>query len=113
MRTIFLVLLYNLLTIFVFAQSPKGKVAIAITNEQNNPVENATAELLRTKDSALVKTSLSDKSGIAEFESIVYGSYIIRISHVGFATRYSTAFSLEQSSINLPAIDLVAKTGAA
>src|SRR5215218_1214728 len=112
MRTIFLVLLYNLLTIFVFAQSPKGKVAIAITNEQNNPVENATAELLRTKDSALVKTSLSDKSGIAQFESIVYGSYILRITHLSFTTRYTAVFSLEQSFVNLPAINLVAKTGA-
>jgi iron complex outermembrane recepter protein len=48
-----------LLTTLATAQQI-GKVSVTIFNEQSSPVENATIELLRSKDSLLVKSAISD-----------------------------------------------------
>ena len=61
--------------------SSKGRISITITNEQQGPLENATVELLRSKDSALVKVAITDKSGIAEFENLNAGGYRLRATH--------------------------------
>ena len=36
-------------------------------------LENATVELIKAKDSSLVKVAITDKNGIAEFEKISFG----------------------------------------
>jgi iron complex outermembrane receptor protein len=55
-----LALIFSLLISFCFSQTPKnGKVSIAIVSPQNQPLENATVELLRSKDSSIVKTALT------------------------------------------------------
>ncbi|HYK56086.1 MAG TPA: outer membrane beta-barrel protein, partial [Flavisolibacter sp.] len=105
-----LLALCSLFFLSAFSQTQKGNISFSITNEQKAPLEAATAELLRSKDSALVKTSLSDKSGLTEFENIPFGSYIIRVTAVGSALQYTNAFSLEQPSVSLPAVTMVTKT---
>ncbi|HEY1023027.1 MAG TPA: carboxypeptidase-like regulatory domain-containing protein, partial [Flavisolibacter sp.] len=75
-----------------FAQSGKGMVTIPVQNEQQAPLEGATVELLRSQDSVLVKTAVSDKSGIALIENVAPASYFFRVSSVGFTTAYSKAF---------------------
>ncbi len=40
----------------------RGKISLKVFNQQKQPAENATVELLRTKDSFLVKTALSNKT---------------------------------------------------
>ena len=57
--------------------SERGKITVKIIDEQQKPIEGATAELLRAKDSALVKVAISNRSGVAEFENIRFGSYLI------------------------------------
>jgi outer membrane receptor protein involved in Fe transport len=98
--------------VFAFGQTQKGKASVVIYNEQKNPVENATAELLRSTDSALVKAAITDKNGLAEFENISSGNYIIRTSMVGYATQYSSSFSINETQLtaNLPALTLTAQT---
>ncbi|HEU4633323.1 MAG TPA: TonB-dependent receptor, partial [Flavisolibacter sp.] len=109
MRKIPLMLLCFGLSFFAFSQDQKGKISFTITNEQKAPIEAATAELLRSTDSALLKTSLSDKAGSAEFENIPFGSYMVRITAIGFATHYTGIFSLDRATISLPAITMAAK----
>ena len=46
----------------------KGRLNISVTNAQRSPVENATIELRKVKDSSLVKASLTDKEGNASFD---------------------------------------------
>jgi len=96
MKNFTLFVLCVLSTIFAFAQQ-KGKVSLTILNDQKLPVENATVELLRSKDSGLVKTALTDKTGIAEFENISLNSYIIRATAVGLKTGYSNPFTINES----------------
>src|SRR4051794_28111760 len=102
MRKIFLLVSFTLMISSVFAQ--KGRASITVFNDQKSPVESATVELLRSKDSALIKTALTDKAGLAQLENIVFNSYVIRVSAVGCATSYTEAFTLSENhaSIELP-----------
>ncbi len=81
----------NLLTIFLFlffaaqAQTSKqGKITCKITDSEQQPLSNITAELIRSTDSGLVKTAISDQSGIVEFEQLSAGSYLVRTSSVSY-----------------------------
>ncbi|MFL5789415.1 MAG: TonB-dependent receptor domain-containing protein [Flavisolibacter sp.] len=91
------------LPMLTFSQSFKGRITLTATNEQKNPIEAVTAELVKEKDSSLVKISLSDKSGEILFENIPFGSYRVRLSSVGYATFYSNPVTLNdaQPEINL------------
>lgn len=107
MRKFSFVLVCQLLTLLVLGQTQRGNIAIAITTGQKIPVESATAELLNTKDSMLIKTALADKDGITQFENIAFDNYIIRVSAVGFTTQYTNIFSLSQPSLTLPPLTMV------
>src|SRR3954466_3863067 len=111
---IFVVNLFCLLiTTTSFAQA-KSKATLKVLNEQQAPIENATVELLRAKDSALVRTELTDKSGLAEFDNLSFNNYFIRISFVGFNAASSQIFTLSeaQPQLILPSMNLTASAGA-
>lgn len=113
MKKFALFISFILLTVFVSAQ-PKNKISIAVFNDQQLPVENATVELLRSKDSVLIKTALTDKNGVAEFENIAFNSYIIQVTAVGFNTDYSKPFMVSESQnlLELPSVRLSLKQAA-
>ncbi|HEY1111955.1 MAG TPA: carboxypeptidase-like regulatory domain-containing protein, partial [Chitinophagaceae bacterium] len=111
MRKICLLTMLLLGVLGAMAQVAKGKATVTITNEGAAVVEGASVELLRSTDSALVKATLTDKSGVAEFENIALGSYLVKATMVGFAPQYSTSFILSetQPALSLPALSLKAK----
>ncbi|OSZ81272.1 hypothetical protein CAP36_08565 [Chitinophagaceae bacterium IBVUCB2] len=108
MRRIFFVL--AILT-GVAVNAQQGKIKAIVVNEQQAAIENATVELLRSKDSSIVKLSLSDKTGVAEFENIKFGYYLLRITVVNYATHFSPSFtlSMENADVTVPAITLQQK----
>lgn len=88
--------------------SQRGKITATILNEAKQGLENATVELLKAKDSSLAKAAIADKAGIAELENIPFGTYLLRVTLVNHARQLAgpVTLSVEQSSINLPAIIL-------
>lgn len=92
-----------LLTTFILssAQEQRRKISVTISNEQKAPLESATIELLQAKDSALVKTALSDRSGLAEIEQVLPGSYLLRVSMVSHENFYSAPFILGDTDLVL------------
>ena len=92
--------------VIAFGQTSRGKVSVIIVNEQQSALENSNVELLRSKDSGLVKIAITDKNGRAEFENIVFGNYLLRISMIGYDRQYSAGFSLsaDQPLAELPKI---------
>jgi iron complex outermembrane receptor protein len=108
MRKTILAAVAFLLAGTVLAQTTRGKISVKLTSEQTSGIENATVELLKSKDSSLAKVAISDKSGLAEFDNIRFGSYLVKVSMVSFATKYSTVFSIsaEQPVLQLPAMVL-------
>lgn len=97
MKSFFTLFISCLLAAVAFAQSGKGTVTIPVQNEQQAPLEGATVELLRSQDSALVKTAVTDKAGIALIENVAPASYFFRVSSVGFATAHSKAFAVKEN----------------
>lgn len=90
------------------AQNNRGRVQVVIINEQQSPLANVTVELLRSKDSSLVKLAMSDKNGQAEFENIAFGNYIIKSGMVNHASGFSSpiTISAEQSLVKAGTISL-------
>jgi len=106
--TTFILLLF--ISLGSFSQnSANGKIALRILNDKNNPVENTTASLLRSKDSSLYKTGISDKNGSVEFMYVKTGSYLLKISAAGFQDQYSNNINITEAnnSILIPDVILV------
>ena len=54
----------------LIADAQRGKLTISVQNDQQAGLENITVELVRAKDSALVKAGITDKTGKAELENL-------------------------------------------
>ncbi|RYF82242.1 MAG: TonB-dependent receptor, partial [Chitinophagaceae bacterium] len=107
MRKLIVAILTILITTASFAQTGKGKATLTILNEQKSPVEGATVELLRSNDSALVKTAISDKTGLVEFENINTSSYLVRVTAIGLAKSYSNLFQVKEGeTTTVPAMSM-------
>src|ERR1700755_3637291 len=108
---------YKIIAMVIFVMSvmgvtaqdySRGKIAVTISNHQKQVLENATVELLKTTDSSLVKTAISDKNGLAEIDNVRPGTYRVRISFVNYVTQYSQSFPVnaDQRLLALPGIML-------
>ncbi|NCI47825.1 outer membrane beta-barrel protein [Sediminibacterium soli] len=78
----------------VHSQDAKGKVSVTIFGAQQDAIENVTVELLKAKDSTLARTAISDRNGVADFEGVRTGSYLIRASFINYTTVYSAVFTV-------------------
>ena len=99
-------------SILIAQTTERGKITGKITDEQQNPIEGVTAELLRVKDSGLVKVAVSDKRGVFEFESIRFGTYLIRTSHINHQRTFSSTITLAAESNTVTATDIILKPAA-
>jgi iron complex outermembrane recepter protein len=114
MKKILLLSLGLFCVLLMAAQSPtRGKFTVTILGNQNTPLENVTVQLLRSKDSSLVKAAISDKTGLAEFENIRFGSYLLKASMVNHSAAFSAPFNLsaEQPELQLPALTMQRASG--
>ncbi len=109
-----LIIIAAFLAAFTSAAQPvnKGSFSVGIKNESQSPVVNATVELLESKDSFLVKVAISNNSGIADFENITFGKYLIKTTSVNYVTKYSVPFELSGLSVNTTIVSaiLIAKS---
>jgi iron complex outermembrane recepter protein len=87
-------------------QAQRGTVKVNIINDQQAALENATVEILKAKDSSLVKAGITDKNGLAELENIRFGDYMLKVTMVNYSPQYSSSFSLSVDNISLPKIVL-------
>ncbi|WP_315819170.1 carboxypeptidase-like regulatory domain-containing protein [Paraflavitalea speifideaquila] len=85
-----------------------GKLIVHVLSEAAQGMENATVELLKARDSSLVKAAITDKAGMAELEPVQLGSYLLRITMINYSRYYSHPLTLtaEQPVLLLPAISL-------
>ncbi|MEO6719927.1 MAG: outer membrane beta-barrel protein [Ferruginibacter sp.] len=105
MKAFFILSLFLLCSFFLKAQHI-GKINITIQNAEGTPLQNATAELLRTKDSSLVKAAISDAKGNAEFENIAIGLYLVRASVVNYGSRYSNPIKIETENATAQSVSI-------
>lgn len=96
----------------VIAQTERGKISGKVTDEQQKPIEGATAELLMVRDSSLVKVSISNRSGSIEFENIRFGSYFIKTTYVNHERSFSTVITLSAEANAITIADIPLKASA-
>jgi hypothetical protein len=87
----------------------RGKITSKIVDDQQKPIEGATAELLRAKDSSLVKVAISNRSGMVEFENIRFGSYFISVTFVNHQRSFSSTINLSAETNVITVADISLK----
>jgi hypothetical protein len=85
-----------------------GRVAGYIRNQLNQPIEGATASLIKVSDSTVVRNSLSGSDGKFLIEQVIPGSYRLQVSHIGYKTFRGAVIRLSagQSPYMIPDIVL-------
>lgn len=96
MRAVFALISFSLVSFVGLAQTT-GNIAGIVKGKDNAALPNATIRLLRSNDSAMVKTAIPQADGAFELESIKFGKYLVSISHVGHKTHYSAAITLSDA----------------
>ena len=98
MKTKLLFIVSCLASFIAAAQTPAtGKITIIVSGDKDAALENATVELLKVKDSSLVKADITDGKGIADFEKIAFGTYVMKVSLINYAVQYSSVIELSAS----------------
>lgn len=77
---------------------PPGKIVLKVVSDQKATLPNATVELLRQKDSVLVKTAITDTTGTIIFENLPVGEYICRVSMINFTTQLSPIVHIKEEN---------------
>src|SRR5258706_5458835 len=100
MKQLFTLLVAASMSSFSLAQLP-GKVTGSIKDGGNQKViDAATISLLKSNDSSLVKSALTDKEGNFVFENVKEGAYLVSASSLGHTKVYSEAFSISAEKNN-------------
>jgi ferric enterobactin receptor len=93
-----------------FAQNffVKGRVMDA---KSQSPVEYASVVLLKMNDSALVAGSVSAVNGAFEIKKVIPGSYQLRITFLGYETRFIKNITVNSAGLDLGIIQLNPSSG--
>ena len=97
--TLLTVLVLTTLSIFSQAQTKSGTVNGRVEDASKLAVPSASVSLLRSKDSSLVKMTVTNKEGRYEFVNIQEGQYLLSISAVGFAPVFSKQIQLSGDAV--------------
>jgi iron complex outermembrane recepter protein len=93
-----LILLLANLTVSGQTKSVYAIVSGTLVNDIGEPVNFATVSLLRIKDSALVKGTLSNEAGLYTFENIKPGNYLVKVTSVGYIKAVGKPFYVANGS---------------
>lgn len=81
------------MTTSLFAQT--GTIKGIVTDGQSKlPVEYATLALLKGRDSMIVAGVVSKANGIYQFTGIATGTYLLKVSFLGYRSTYTTNFEI-------------------
>lgn len=89
-------------TAIAWSQSITGKILDA----QQKPLDYVNVLLLTAQDSSLYKGALTDDKGGYTFENVPNGSFLIKVSSVGYSDQYSEKINMTGNSFEVPAIQL-------
>ncbi|RYZ57602.1 MAG: carboxypeptidase regulatory-like domain-containing protein [Chitinophagaceae bacterium] len=82
----------------------------SVLDDKKNPLSEASVLLLQAKDSALVKGSLTTKSGQFAFDQVATGNYLVQVSYSGFKNVYQPVSPANATeNLQLPAITVSEK----
>jgi iron complex outermembrane receptor protein len=90
--------LLNLLILLFFghiglAQTTNSTFTLVVVDDQQKPIEHATVELRKADEKPLVKAAITNQQGIAEFNLVTPGKFVVTVISVGYSTKTSPTFS--------------------
>ncbi|MCR6719677.1 MAG: TonB-dependent receptor [Chitinophagaceae bacterium] len=104
-----LVVLANTCALNLHAQD-RGTIEVIIHNSSLQVLPSATVELLKATDSSLVKASVADAKGLAVFENIIFGNYLLRVTETNHQAYYTAVFDFNKTPYRLPDIQMTAQS---
>ena len=92
-----------LLCVFTTAITHAQQITGSIKDDQGKILQGATVALKKSKDSSIVKLSVTNGAGSYAFANIANGKYFINTSHVGYAVKNSPAIEVSgEGQVNVP-----------
>jgi iron complex outermembrane receptor protein len=103
-----LTVVFSIITMCGFSQSEGYKVKGKVSSISKLNIEAATVSILKSSDSSIVKTSLTDASGTFIFENLAKGNYLVSVSASGHVTSFSKTIIVDQNQgeLSLPEFHL-------
>jgi len=92
MKTLLLIL-----CALIFATTVRGQVSGTLTDTNGSPLSFATVVLLKSADSTIVRSALSDEKGHFALSAVPTGAYVIKVSSIGYANYLSAPITLDPS----------------
>ncbi|MBW4888681.1 TonB-dependent receptor [Mucilaginibacter sp. HMF5004] len=89
-----------------------AKITGYVLDEAKKPVDAATVMLTNAKDSATLKTMLTEPDGSFAFADVKNGDYRMVVTSVGYRNFKGTTFNFSQQVVKLPSITLSATSKA-
>ena len=83
-----------------FSAVQAQKVTGSVKDEAGKGLDKSTVSLLKAKDSSVVKLAVTGNDGHFSIQSTA-GSYLVKVSHIGYAPQYSKVFDLS-ADVSLP-----------
>lgn len=77
-----------------FAQTTSSAIQGKVFTDNTGPADGATVVLLSSRDSSVVKSTVSNKSGVFYFDHLNAGKYIIFISKLNYNKSYSGPYEV-------------------
>ena len=90
--SVFIAVSYNSASAQVGLSAIHGKIQI----ENTSPADAATVVLLESKDSSIVKSTISNAQGVFNFNGLQTGSYLLFITKLNYAKKYSGPYSVRE-----------------
>src|ERR1700759_622667 len=101
--TVFIAVSYNSAQAQGVSSAIHGKVQI----ENSSPADAATIVLLQSNDSSIVKSTISNKNGLFNFNGLPAGSYMLFITKLNYTKTYSGPYQvIEGKDVDAGAITL-------
>jgi len=98
MRKFYSLLLLLMVVGSIYSQNKIGKISGTVQDGNQKTLQSATISLHRSKDSSVVKFTVSNKIGEYEFENIAEGRYLVSASSVGYDKSFSESFEITASN---------------
>jgi iron complex outermembrane recepter protein len=95
----------------LFAFNSNAQVTGTTKDALGAAVKGATINLLKAKDSSLVKLAVSNNNGVYSFTNVAAGDYLVKASFTEYQPAFSAAFAVNDAAISLPALQLNKLTG--
>ena len=65
-----------------------GVIVCSVADDNNQPLEQSAVAVLNPKDSSLISGATTNQSGYAIIDNIPWGTYLVRISYVGYKSLF-------------------------